>query len=329
MEQEDAFRIALPHAMSWLTVGDLLNEVFPESATRRDEWRDLLDVRTNPDLPAMYEELVETFRGWRRGECVLRFFAHRGPDIELFHSVASHVGLERSSAGEATARPLLNLVIEQRYDALASLAARGGDKSEFVEWLKGSTLLYFMDKHEFRPQVRPSDEADQGLLPVVRGLESSKLIAKSERSGHYEITPKGRRLIGQMIAETESYIDQFDLFDDVFYDLEAGTVEFGTGRGADLRVQVYESEGMDPLRVVFLLRLYDASLDAYGDAWRSRIDDEGFFNEVLLPAVDYERVEEEAVGWIIESGYAQREERAERSRRRASDYRALRGLVDE
>ena len=59
-----------------------------------------------------------------------------------------------------------------------------------------------------------------------------------------------------MVVEAESYIDRFDLFSDTLLEPDE-EVEFGTGVGEDLRVQVYGSEGVDPVRAVFLLLLYD------------------------------------------------------------------------
>jgi len=109
-------------------------------------------------------------------------------------------------------------------------------------------------------------------------------------------------------------------------DLDSEEVEFGTGDGVDLRVQVYGSEGVDPVRAVFLLRLYDATLDTYIETWREEVHRAEFFNEVLRPVLDKARVEDDLVGLVIESGYAHMEEMAEEAAERAFEDDARRRI---
>ena len=316
MDLEDCFWVSLSYQLADLTIGGLLDEVFSDDEANRAEFAASLDIKANPDLPDMYDALLGVVDQWRRGDCTLRFFANHGPEVELHNPVSNHFGLRRSTDPTGEVRPLLDLVVEQRYDVLDHLADRGVDTDELVRWLEGLTLLYFIDKHGFRLDVDASDEIDRRLLPIAGELAGKDLIGAADEAGIYAITHEGRRTLAQVIEETEAYIGQYDVFGDVSYDLEAGSVEFGTGRGDDLRVQVYESEGIDPVRAVFLLRLYDSTLDTYADSWRDRIHSREFYNELLLPVLDHGRVDDEFVGWIIESGYALNEERSEAADRR-------------
>ncbi len=127
-----------------------------------------------------------------------------------------------------------------------------------------------------------------------------------------------------MIAETESYIDYFDVFKAVRYDADAQTIDFDVPGGEDLRAQVFEEEGLDAIRVVFLLRLYDGTLDAYADCWRERIHTERLFNDILRPVLDHQRADDALLGSIIESGFAHNEERAEQARERRAGEDAVR-----
>ena len=311
MDMEDAFRIVLPPRMSQLTVRALLDEVFSEDENAQTEFLSALDVRANPDLPEMYEELLDIFDEWRRGDCTLRFFTSDGPELRLEDRVAAHLSIRRTEGETVVGDPALHLVIYQTYDVLGRFAEWGGAEGELLKWLQRHTLLYFMDRHGFRPPVAPLDEPDMGLVPIAQDLASRDLIAASEEGGGYELTEVGSALIERMIEEAESYIDRFDLFGDVLVDLDSKEMEFGTGYGEDLRVQVYGSEGVDPVRAVFLLRLYDSTLDAYLETWREEVHREEFFNEVLRPVLDNARVEDDLVGLVIESGYAHLEEIAE------------------
>lgn len=328
MGLEDAFRLRLPPAMSRLTVGGLLDEVFSEEDAAQLRFLSDLDVQANPDLPAMYEELLDIFAQWRREDCTLRFSARNGPQVRLADRVQDHLNFGPSQRGEHAADATLELAIEQTHDVLGRFADWGGGNGALLRWLQRRTFLYFMDKHRFRLSVDPSDKLSRGLLPIADELASKGLIAGSEESGVYEPTDEGEELIQRMVAEAESYIDRFDLFSDTLLEPDE-EVEFATGIGEDLRVQVYGSEGVDPVRAVFLLLLYDSTLDAYSETWQEAVHKEEFFNELLRPVLDHVRVDDELIGLVIESGYAHSEELSEAAEDRAFEQDVLRRVRSE
>ena len=297
----DSFRVTLPPRFKGLKIGDLIKTVFPEDGAASEEINEGMDVRANPDLPEIYLSLSEIFDTWRRGDCALHFFANRGPEIQLSESVGSHITVRQSAVGTPQGSQVLDLVVEQTFDVLAKFEEWGGDRSALLQWLQGDTLLYFIDKHGFQLPADAQDEAARRVLPIAADLQSRGLLSPSDQTGLLEITEEGRRALGDMIAETESYIDQFDVFKDVAYDLDAEVVEFGRGHGADYRVQVYDAEELDIVRTVFLLRMYDGTLDEHSDSWLEDIHDADFFNEVLRPVLDRDWVGEEIIDWIIES----------------------------
>ena len=328
MGLEDAFQLRLSPEMSRLTVGGLLDEVFSDQDAAQLRFLSALDIQANPDLPAMYEELLDIFAQWRRDDCTLTFFARHGPRVRLADRVADHVDFRPSQGGEHALGPTLDLAIEQTHDVLGRFSGWEGGDGALMTWLQQRTFLYFMDKHRFGLAVDPSDELSRGLLPIAQELASRGHIAGSEESGVYEPTDEGGELIQRMVGEAESYIDRFDVFSDTLVEPDE-EVEFGTGIGEDLRVQVYESEGVDPVRVVFLLLLYDSTLDAYGETWREAVHEEGFFNELLRPVLDHARVDDELIGLVIESGYAHNEELAEAEEERAFEQDVVRRVRPE
>ena len=328
MGLEDAFRLRLPPAMSRLTVGGLLDEVFSEEDAAQLRFLSALDIRANPDLPEIYEELLDIFAQWRRDDCTLRFSARHGPQVCLADRVEDHVSFRPSQRGEHAVDPTLDLAIEQTHDVLGRFADWEGGNGALMRWLQQRTFLYFMDKHRFRLSVDPSDKLSRSLLPIANELTSRGLIAGSEESGVYEPTDEGEELIQRMVAEAESYIDRFDLFSDTLLEPDE-EVEFDTGIGEDLRVQVYGSEGVDPVRAVFLLLLYDSTLDAYSETWQEAIHKEEFFNELLRPVLDHARVDDELIGLVIESGYTHSEELSEAAEERAFEQDVLRRVRSE
>ena len=115
--------------------------------------------------------------------------------------------------------------------------------------------------------------------------------------------------MAQLIAEAESYVERYDLFSDVLPGAAPGSHRFGTGRGIDLRVPVYEAEGVDPLRAVFLLRIYDSSLEeAAGADWQRAATDADFFRDILAPVTDHEDIDGEVLDAAIDDGFAMMEQ---------------------
>ena len=325
----DSFRVALSPGFTQMTIGKLIDTVFSEDTTAPSEITqalDGLDIKANPDLPDIYLALSEIFDTWRRGECALHFFDKSGREIQLSQAVDAHLNQDRASDGAHPGSPVLDIVVEQTFDALAKFEERGGDKVALLQWLRGITLVYFIDKHGFRLQQSSEDEAVQRLLPIASDLQSRGILSPSELTGLFEITEEGRRTLGDMITETESYIDRFDLFRDVTYDLDADAVEFEKGDGADYRVQVYDAEGLDVYRTVFLLRMYDGTLDGQSGNWLEDIHSDGFFNDALRPVLDRERVDDSVIDWIIESGFAHNAEQAEAIRERESQQAIIRRI---
>jgi hypothetical protein len=319
MGLEDAFRVTLPPAYARLRLGELFDQVFREDAPQEARIRQGFNLKENPDLPEMYDALIEVFRDWRGGRCTLRFYVNHGPEMELSDEVGRHLVVRRPGGRGESPGGLLDLVIEQRYRALEYAVDRGFGEGvqQLLEWLQARTLLYFMDRHGFSLEADPGPEVDRRLLPIALGLCELNIVAPSQEKGTFEITREGRRALADMIAEVESNITHYDVFGDVVYDRKTGTVEFDTGRGDDLRVQVYEVEGLDPVRTLFLHLLYDGSLDSLPTDWRDAIHDREFFEGLLSPVVDRDEIDADLMEQIIESGLAQVEEREEESNRAA------------
>ena len=313
MDLEDAFWVELGPEYVDSRLGDFLDNVFSGHRKQQAKFRSLIDVKENPDLPDMYIALLEIFADWRSGKCSLYFFANQGPEIKLTDRLDDHLSLMQSPEHGIDETPLLDLVIDQKLDVLDYLADSGylKRKQTTMEFMQANMLMYFFDKHEYKLSVKPIDETDQNLLPIAKKLQAAKLIAPSDLDGTFAITELGREAIGKTIAETDTYIDQYDVFKDVFFDPDGGGLEFETGLGRDLRVQLYEYDGQDPVRVVFLLRLYDSTFDEASATWRDSIQSEQFFGEILSPIVNAERVDEAMVETILEAGYSFAEEQSD------------------
>ena len=325
MKPEDALEVVLPAAYACLRIGELLEAVFPEDEDGRSHLNEMFDLRENPDLPEIYGALLEVLSRWRLGDYCLKISLADDTVVALSDPAVDLLRAPEPQGPGQPSYPVLNLKMEREFPTLDHAVQEGywENNATLMGWLQSLTLLYFLDKHEFKLSPDPSKETDRRLLTLAEDLVEERIILPSVEAGCFRITENGRRFLGSQIAETESYIDRYDLFKDVAYDEEGDMVEFGSGRGDDLRVQIYINEGLDPFRTVFLLRLYDGSLDEFTGTWQARIYDESFYNEILEPVMDHHRVDDDLIGQTIESGFAHLEEEKEEQRENRSNQKIL------
>ena len=321
MPLSDAFEVDLPDVDLRVSIGDLLDRVFGPDGARDEAVVDLLDTRRNPDLPEMYADLLDVFTDWRDGRCSLRMHRNHGPEIESDDDLAPHL-----SAAEGSRTPLLDVVAEQRYTPLEYAADRwyGGDRALLVRRLQEHVMLHYIGRlgHDL---AEPGPSANAALLAIADRLVEQGVIT-ADADGGYSLTEAGEDRLELADAEVESSIGLYDIFGDVaHYD---DRIELGGGTGADLRVDVYEAEGIDAAEAVLLRQLHDGTLDDLDADWRDAILDDEFFAELLIDLVDRERVDPDALEEIIEAGFAHLEEARERSdreaRRRRIDAQARR-----
>ena len=332
MPPDAVLEIVLPVDYARLSLGQLLDAVFPEDDAEQLVVEGMLDVAENPDLPDIYDCFLPVIDQHRSGLCYLKLTAAGGRAVEL-SDIAADL-LQPDPAGSPTgsvdipAHLGLELTIEPEYLPLDYAIAQGyaDSEKELLAWLQSCTLLYFVDKHEYRLPPLAEISESSPLQSIAAGLCDRGFLAAGPESGCPEITPEGRRFIGALLVETEGYIDRFDVFKDAVWDEDTGSAEFDTGYAEDLRVQVFIAEGLDPVRTVFLLRLYDGTLDEFASTWPELIGDSGFFNQILEPVVNRRQAPDDLLQAIIEDGYAYSEERAELDREERAQAQIARRL---
>ena len=298
MPLEDAFEVETPFPAD-ITLGSLIDATFPPDPCDQRQVKRLLDARANPDLPDMYDALVELFHHWRERRCDLRFYVNHGAETTLDARIDGWL-VERDGAPA-----LLDLVMEQLPTPLEYAVHQGyaDDSGAILRWLEETAVLFFLWRRPGSARLCTTEEA--AFADAVRRLEDQGYLC----DGAEEVSPQGDQHMGQLIAEAESYVGRYDLFSDVLLGTAAGSHRFGTGRGIDLRVHVYEAEGVNPLRAVFLLRIYDSSLEeAAGDNWSRASTDPDFFRDILAPVTDSEDIDPHVLDAVIDDGFAMMEQ---------------------
>ena len=336
MRSADFLHVELPSKFLEGSLSRLLDMVFSAAEDERREITGRFNLQENPDLPEIYAVFLAVSEEWRDWRCALRVQAD-GVESSLDSPASGFL-----ASGEDSF--LLSIRLEQRYCPLEYAVRHGfwDSHDRLLDWMRSLTALYFLDKHEVSIEagdVRKKGPAlslaleslrEQGLIaPAEAGEAAADDTSENEHPGEdpcLVITPDGRRFIAGLLSETESCIDTYDHYQDALADADpdSGTVEFGTGRGVDLRVQAYLVEELDPVRTVFLLRLYDGTLDSRLQDWEAVLESEEFFEAVLEPVVNRDSVALEEMEQVIEFGYAWLEDRQERELRDAADRELLR-----
>lgn len=143
------------------------------------------------------------------------------------------------------------------------------------------------------------------LDEVLKKAEREELVEVDVKTATYRTTEKGKRQHDVIISEAQDLIRRYDIFGDVDVD-QSGVARFDTGLGRDLRVPVYEIEGVDPFRARFLLGLNDGEWDKL-DNWTDVVEDPKFYAQMMEPverAPSAEEIGRNKLMSIIDQGKA-------------------------
>lgn len=312
--------MSLPIEAANLAGPDLLERIFPSYEEARLIIQDSFDLQENPDLPEIYDSFWAVVEQSRSGLC----------HIEVSVLPAGEAAMTEPTGDSVSADGIALMLLTPIYDALEYAAEQGYDAGEpnLLDWLQTCAAIYFLDKHEVLLPQPGSPDVDSGLTQVVDRIVSLGLVGFSEEGAGGEITAEGRRSIGRLLAETEAYIDRYDIFEDVLWDDEFGQPLFGTGHGDDLRVETFIDEAVDPVRAVFLLRLYDGSLDDYVGDWESLVVSPDFYNRLLEPVVNRSITPPDLLQDILDQGFSLIEDARQLEAEREANLRIARRVED-
>ena len=192
MDPEDGLRIQLPLPAAGTSLTNFLDQVFPEDQKQQQEVTSLLDLRANPDLPEIYDAILDAFNEWRSGRSTLSFLDNSNQPLDLADPVTKLLQpdpekppFRKGGLGG------FHLRIHRHYQPMEYAIQQGfwDTKAELLEWLQTHTLLYFMDKHELSPQPSHASGVEQAILPIAQLLQAQELIALSQETNTFAIRP--------------------------------------------------------------------------------------------------------------------------------------------
>lgn len=143
------------------------------------------------------------------------------------------------------------------------------------------------------------------LHDIIKWAETEGLIEIDVEKVAYKLTEKGKRRHDSYIEEAQNLIIRYDIFSDVDID-SSEHIFFDSGHGRDLRVPIYELEGIDPYRARFVLGLNDGEWDNLDD-WSQKCVNENWYREIFEPidsAPTLENFRESLLVKVLEQGKA-------------------------
>lgn len=215
----------------------------------------------NPDTPFINVFVPAQKEGLEYRRCDLLVSGGAIPEDDITESGGNVI-----SAGEAVGRT-------QQAQSASSSSGQGGSMAELGD-------LLFLHQIAVGNLVEVTKDYPE-LIDIIARAEKDALVEIDVKKAAYKLTEKGKRRHDSYIEEAQSLIKRYDIYGDVDVDSN-GVVHFDTELGQDLRVPIYEVEGVDPFRARFLLGLNDGEWDKMDD-WVQKIEDEEWYREIFKP----------------------------------------------
>lgn len=117
------------------------------------------------------------------------------------------------------------------------------------------------------------------LTQSIAEAEKNAWIEIDTQKAAYKLTAAGMKLHKDYIAEAQELIKRYDIYGDTDVDM-SGNVRFDTGLGKDLRIAMFEFEGLDPYRARFLIGLNDGEWDQLSN-WFENYRDPQWYELIL------------------------------------------------
>jgi len=298
-----------------LSVADLIDYLWPPCEGPYSEPD--FDEGKNPDSGEIYRLCGRAINDSRSQKCSINFKTGMGA-IGHTDTIDAHIH-----------NGILNLIVNYQYTPFQYAVARSYYETckKIIDALQTQLMIHYLDRYTHILSNVAGDESHSGLLATANRLVEDDLLEYGEGQEGYEVTETGYRAMEIQVTDTEMMIERYDIFSDVDIDEETSETAFGSAMGLDIRVQVYEAEGIDPIRAVFSRMLYDNGLSRGTDL--NLIDalcDKDFFSKSLEPVVNRDEVAATILDDVINDGLTLIEEDMEAREAHERHRRLLRYL---
>ena len=256
----DGFYMPLPDESEQHSIEDAIrNFILGKDQKYRIALKKELAKYTNPDLCDIYDAIIELYKELDEGKIYIEYNINNGAsNIKPSDLVSEHL----QNYSHKNNYRLLDIVIDvyNNLDPFCYISEE--QKNSMLRDFRSIFILYAMDKFGYQPK---SFGAEPGLENKINNFitylnEIGLIDTNICDEAHLLITYKGYDFLKSIIDEAEFYIDNYDIFGDI-YIKQDGSIEFGTGYGYNLLVPVFKKEGIDPYKALFVCSLYFGNMD--------------------------------------------------------------------
>lgn len=256
----DGFYMPLPDESEQLSIEDTIrNFILGKDQKYRIKLKKELAKYNNPDLCDIYDAIVELYKELDEGKIYIEYNINNGAsNIKPSDLVSEHL---RTYLHRNKYR-LLDIVIDvyNNIDPFRYISEE--QKNSMLRDFRSIFILYAMDKFDYQlKSFGTESELENKIKNIINYLNEIGFIeTKTGGQAHLLITHKGYDFLKSIINEAEFYIDNYDIFGDI-YIKQDGSIEFGTGYGYNLLIPVFKKEGIDPYKALFICSLYLGNMD--------------------------------------------------------------------
>ena len=293
----DGFYMDLPIEAEFLSIEQTIKKyIICETVEERIELNEKLSTFQNPDLSDILNVITYIYTS---ENVSIQYHINNGetnvqPDEPLYLHEQFHVTDNRIYK-------LIDVVLEVQENINSFYLLTETQKDFMLEDFRLVFFLYVIDKFGYHPY--PDDLKTLEVLKKLSSEDAGFIQINGEDWSNLIISYKGYALLDSIIDEVEFYIENYDVFGDV-YVKGFKEIIFDTGYGDNLIVPVIIREGIDPYRAIFLSALYLGNMDEVLSSL-DRLFSEELFNELfrLIPTSKTEKdIGSELLDTIITEG---------------------------
>ncbi|MGB9595204.1 MAG: hypothetical protein ACPL7B_02885, partial [Candidatus Poribacteria bacterium] len=259
-----------------------------ETLEERLKLKENLSEYENPDLTDFLDILTNIYTKHKLGSLKIYYHINNGEsNIQPKEPLYLY---EQIFAEGNKIYKLIDLVLEIQPYPFYMLTKK--EKKSLISEFRLIFVLYVIDKYGCLFNLNLLKPRNKKRIDrIINKLSLENLIDNLDDSWqNVSISYKGRELLDRLIDEAEYYIENYDIFGDVFV---KGTdnILFNTGYGDNLIPTVLLHDGINPYRAIFLSALYIGNLDEIAFDMNKLFSDE-IFNS-LFEFICYSPTEEE------------------------------------
>ena len=298
MSEEDGFLCDLTNFSTDNTIASLIEYICDSDWSPSKN-----DLALNPDLEEMHIELISIFGDSIEGKSSLNFLS-QGNEIntsDKIMTLAKTIPNYNADSDNKQAL-LLDIVLEQKFTPLDYSVKLGywNSVQKFVYVLEEQSILFTLLNQAI--SIAKIKTLGKTVQSTIDRLNHQGLINEL-----YQLTEKGRSSCKTLLQRSTKLDNQYIIFADVKFDPVAKIVEFNTGDGEDIRTQVYQEEGLDPVLTFFEVNLIE-DISEWFMSWANSQNSKNFFNQLLNTSVIYKPLKSKSLEFIIEKGLANLDE---------------------